>query len=255
MPTPKIQSKAVLVTGCSSGIGRATAERLAERGWTVYATARRPESIADLEEKGCRLLQLDVTDEQSMRAAVGAIEAEHGAVGVLINNAGYSQSGAIETVGIDDVRRQFETNVFGLVRLTQLALPKMRAQRWGKIVNVSSMGGELHVPRRRHLPREQVRARGDQRRAALRGQGVRRRRRRDPAGRHPHRLRRRRRRLDRGRRQPSPGRTGASTTRRRGDPRTPTRRARCRSSAAGPRTSRRRSSARSAPAARRSATA
>jgi len=134
------------VTGCSSGIGRATAERLAGRGWTVYATARRPQAIAELTESGCRVLQLDVNDEDSMRAAVAAVEAEHGAVGVLINNAGYSQSGAIETVGIDDVRRQFETNVFGLVRLTQLVLPAMRAQRWGKIVNVSSMGANFTFP-------------------------------------------------------------------------------------------------------------
>ncbi len=134
------------MTGCSSGIGRATAERLAGRGWTVYATARRPQAIAELTESGCRVLQLDVNDEDSMRAAVAAVEAEHGAVGVLINNAGYSQSGAIETVGIDDVRRQFETNVFGLVRLTQLVLPAMRAQRWGKIVNVSSMGANFTFP-------------------------------------------------------------------------------------------------------------
>ncbi|HEX4805832.1 MAG TPA: oxidoreductase [Conexibacter sp.] len=139
-------SKAVLITGCSSGIGRATARRLAARGWTVYATARRPESIADLEAAGCRTLALDVTDEGSMVAAVRAIEETHGAVGVLVNNAGYSQSGAIETVPIAAVRRQFETNVFGLARLTQLALPKMRDQRWGKIVNLSSMGGKLVFP-------------------------------------------------------------------------------------------------------------
>src|SRR5881397_1313020 len=133
-------SKAVLITGCSTGIGRATAERLAGHGWTVYATARRPESIADLEAKGCRTLALDVTDEGSMQAAVRAVEADAGAVGVLINNAGYSQSGAVESVPLDDVRRQFETNVFGLVRLTQLVLPGMRHQRWGKVVNISSMG-------------------------------------------------------------------------------------------------------------------
>ena len=139
-------SKAVLVTGCSSGIGRATAERMAGRGWTVYATARKPEAIADLEAAGCHVLALDVNDEASMAAAVSAVEAEHGAVGVLINNAGYSQSGAIESVGIDDVRRQFETNVFGLVRLTQMVLPAMRAQRWGKIVNVSSMGANFTFP-------------------------------------------------------------------------------------------------------------
>jgi NAD(P)-dependent dehydrogenase (short-subunit alcohol dehydrogenase family) len=139
-------SKAVLVTGCSSGIGRATAQRLAGAGWTVYATARRPASIADLAAAGCATLALDVTDEDSMRAAVNAVESEHGAVGVLVNNAGYSQSGAIETVPMDAVRRQFETNLFGLVRLTQLVLPRMRAQRWGKIVNVGSMGGRLTFP-------------------------------------------------------------------------------------------------------------
>jgi len=139
-------SKAVLITGCSSGIGRATAEHLAGKGWTVYATARRLESIADLQEKGCRTLALDVTDEASMAAAVGAVEEAEGAVGVLVNNAGYSQSGAVEDVPLDEVRRQFETNVFGLVRMCQLALPGMRRQGWGKIVNVSSMGGRLVFP-------------------------------------------------------------------------------------------------------------
>jgi NADP-dependent 3-hydroxy acid dehydrogenase YdfG len=139
-------SKVVLITGCSSGIGQATARRLAAAGWTVYATARRPESIADLEAAGCRTLALDVTDEDSMVATVRAVEETHGAVGVLINNAGYSQSGAIETVSMEAVRRQFETNVFGLARLTQLVLPRMRDQRWGKIVNLGSMGGKLVFP-------------------------------------------------------------------------------------------------------------
>ena len=139
-------SKAVLITGCSSGIGRATAEHLAERGWTVYATARRPESIADLEAKGCKLLALDVNDEASMQQAVSTVEQAEGAVGVPVNNAGYSQSGAVEAVPLDEVRRQFETNVFGLVRMCQLALPGMRGQRWGRIVNVSSMGGKLVFP-------------------------------------------------------------------------------------------------------------
>ncbi len=139
-------SKAVLVTGCSSGIGRATALRLVGSGWTVYATARKLEAIADLAEAGCRTLALDVTDESSMRAAVETIEADESAVGVLINNAGYSQSGALETVPLEALRRQFETNVFGLVRLTQLVLPAMRAQRFGKIVNLGSMGGRLSFP-------------------------------------------------------------------------------------------------------------
>ena len=139
-------SKAVLITGCSTGIGRATAERLATKGWTVYATARRPETIRDLEGRGCKTLALDVCSEESMRAAVDAVEKAHGAVGVLINNAGYGQEGVFEEVPMEIVRQQFETNVFGLVRLTQLALPAMRRQRWGKIVNLSSIGGRLTFP-------------------------------------------------------------------------------------------------------------
>jgi NAD(P)-dependent dehydrogenase (short-subunit alcohol dehydrogenase family) len=138
------RAPAVLVTGCSSGIGRATAERLARTGLTVYASARRVASLEGL--GGCRTLQLDVTDEESMRAAVAAIEREHGAVGVLVNNAGYSQSGAVESVTIDEARRQLETNVLGTARLTQLVLPGMRRQGSGRIVNVSSMGGRLTFP-------------------------------------------------------------------------------------------------------------
>ena len=139
-------SRAVLVTGCSSGIGRATALRLAGAGWPVYASARRPESLEDLGAAGCRPLALDVTDEESMAQAVAAIEDEHGAVGVLVNNAGFSQSGAMETVPMAEVRRQFETNVFGPVRLSQLVLPGMRAQGWGRIVVIGSMGGRLTFP-------------------------------------------------------------------------------------------------------------
>jgi NAD(P)-dependent dehydrogenase (short-subunit alcohol dehydrogenase family) len=167
-------SKAVLITGCSSGIGRASALRLARRGWTVYATARRPETLADLQNAGCRTLALDVTDEDSMRAAVEEVERAEGAVGVLINNAGYSQSGAIETVPLEAVRRQFETNVFGLVRLTQLVLPKMRAQRWGKIVNIGSMGGKLSFPGggHYHATKHALEAISDAMRFELRGFGI-----------------------------------------------------------------------------------
>src|SRR6185312_2064110 len=117
---------------------------------------------------------LDVTDEQSMRDAVASIEQAEGAVGVLVNNAGYSQSGAIETVPMDAVRRQFETNVFGLVRLTQLVLPKMRAQRWGKIVNVGSMGGRLSFPGggHYHATKHAIEALSDALRFELRGFGI-----------------------------------------------------------------------------------
>ncbi len=137
---------AALITGCSSGIGRATAERLQRDGFTVYATARRPETLTDLEAGGCKTLALDVTDEDSMAAAVKAVTDAEGGVGVLVNNAGYSQSGAVESVPLDQVRRQFETNVFGLIRMCQLVLPGMREQGAGKIVNIGSMGGRLTFP-------------------------------------------------------------------------------------------------------------
>ncbi|HTA35900.1 MAG TPA: SDR family NAD(P)-dependent oxidoreductase, partial [Solirubrobacteraceae bacterium] len=159
---------------CSTGIGRATALRLARGDWKVYATARRPETLADLADAGCQTLALDVTDEQSMRDAVAHVEAADGAVGALINNAGYSQSGAIETVPLDSVRRQFETNVFGLVRLTQLVLPKMREQRWGKIVNLGSMGGRLSFPGggHYHATKHALEAISDAMRFELRGFGI-----------------------------------------------------------------------------------
>ncbi len=167
-------SKAVLITGCSSGIGHATALRLAQDGWNVYATARRPESIADLAEQGCKTLALDVTDEASMSAAVDAVTEAEGAVGVLVNNAGYSQSGAVESVPLGQVRRQFETNVFGLIRMCQLVLPGMRAQHWGKIVNISSMGGRLTFPGGGlyHASKYAVEALSDALRFEVRGFGV-----------------------------------------------------------------------------------
>jgi NAD(P)-dependent dehydrogenase (short-subunit alcohol dehydrogenase family) len=167
-------SKAVLITGCSSGIGHATAEHLAARGWTVYATARRTESIAELADRGCKTLALDVTDEDSMRTAVAAVEDAEGAVGVLVNNAGYSQSGAIETLPLELLRAQFETNVFGLVRMCQLVLPGMRRQGWGRIVNVSSMGGRLTFPGggAYHGTKHAVEALSDALRFEVRGFGV-----------------------------------------------------------------------------------
>ena len=164
----------VLITGCSTGIGRATAERLAGAGHTVYATARRPESIADLEAKGCRTLALDVDDEESMRAAVAAVEEAEGAVGALVNNAGYSQSGAVESVNLDDVRSQFETNVFGLIRMCQLVLPGMRDAGRGRIVNVGSMGGKLTFPGGGiyHATKYAVEALSDAMRFEVKGFGV-----------------------------------------------------------------------------------
>lgn len=136
----------VLITGCSSGIGKATALLLARERFRVYATARNVDALHELSEAGCRVLSLDVNEEASMSAAVAAIEAEHGAIDVLVNNAGYSQSGALESVPMTRVRAQFETNVFGLVRLTQLVLPAMRRQGRGTIVNIGSIAGKVTFP-------------------------------------------------------------------------------------------------------------
>jgi NAD(P)-dependent dehydrogenase (short-subunit alcohol dehydrogenase family) len=169
-----MSSRAVLITGCSSGIGAATAAHLAEKGWIVYASARRVETLADLEAKGCRTLALDVTDAASCRAAVETVEAAEGAVGVLINNAGYSQSGAIESVPDERVRAQFDTNVFGLLTMCRLVLPKMREQGWGKIVNLSSMGGRFTFPGGGvyHASKHAVEALSDALRFEVKGFGV-----------------------------------------------------------------------------------
>jgi NAD(P)-dependent dehydrogenase (short-subunit alcohol dehydrogenase family) len=140
------EGRVILITGCSSGIGEATARRLLAAGHRVVATARRAESLAPLEAAGAMTLALDVTREETMRAAVAAVEQQLGGIDVLVNNAGYSQSGAVEEVPLDAVRRQFETNVFGGLRLAQLVLPGMRRQKWGRIINLSSMGGRLTFP-------------------------------------------------------------------------------------------------------------
>jgi len=136
----------ILITGCSSGIGAATANRLASHGHLVYATARKPDTLSALADAGCRTLALDVTDDGSMVAAVEAIVAEHGRVGALVNNAGYGEYGAVEDVSMERVRRQFETNVVGVARMSQLVLPSMRAAGAGRIVNIGSMGGRLTFP-------------------------------------------------------------------------------------------------------------
>lgn len=135
-----------LVTGASSGIGRATAFALLDAGFIVYATARRPEALTELAARGAITLRLDTTDEGSMVEAVRSVTRQHRALDLLINNAGYGEMGPIEEVGIERWRRQFETNVFGLVRLTQLALPAMRAAGRGRIINVGSGGGQFTFP-------------------------------------------------------------------------------------------------------------
>lgn len=136
-----MKQETVLITGASSGIGRATALLLHKQGYKVYATARRLELMKDLEEKGIHIESMDVTDEQSMLTGVEKIYKEAGRIDVLINNAGYGSMGALEDVPMEEARRQVEVNLFGLARLIQLVVPRMREARHGAIVNISSIGG------------------------------------------------------------------------------------------------------------------
>lgn len=138
--------KVVLITGASAGIGKATAERLMREGCIVYGVARRVERMADLERQGVRVLRLDLTDEHSMIAVVGVILKEQKRIDVLFNNAGFGLYGSIEEVEIADARQQFEVNLFGLARLTQLVIPTMREQGAGMVINNSSIGGKLYSP-------------------------------------------------------------------------------------------------------------
>ncbi len=136
-----MKQETVLITGASSGIGRATALLLREQGYNVYAAARRLELMKDLEQKGISTLAMDVTDEQSMLAGVERIYKEAGHIDVLINNAGYGSMGALEDVPMEEARYQVEVNLFGLARLIQLVVPRMRQAGQGTIVNISSIGG------------------------------------------------------------------------------------------------------------------
>ena len=135
----------VLITGCSSGVGRAAAKAFRAAGFETFATARNPDTLEELRALGCHTLALDVADEPARRAAVEAVEAQFGAVGVLVNNAGYAHYGPLEEIALDDLRRQFETNVFGGLRLAQLALPAMRGAGKGRIVNISSVAGRVSI--------------------------------------------------------------------------------------------------------------
>lgn len=136
----------VLITGASSGMGEATAEKLLDEGHTVYAAARRLEAMRDLEERGATALRMDITEEEDVAAVVDRITDERGGVDVLVNNAGFGLYGAVEDVPLEEARYQFEVNLFGLARLTRLVLPGMRKRGGGRIVNVSSMGGRIYMP-------------------------------------------------------------------------------------------------------------
>ena len=135
--------KVILLTGASSGIGYQTAESLAKEGHIVYGAARRTEKMETLKQFGVKPIYLDVTDEENIKSAIDTIIRNEGRIDVLINNAGYGSFGAVEDVEINEARRQFEVNLFGLARLVQLVLPHMRKQKEGRIINVSSMGGRL----------------------------------------------------------------------------------------------------------------
>jgi short-subunit dehydrogenase len=141
-----MNSKVVLVTGASSGIGAATASELNSLGFTVYAAARRVERMQTLANEGINVIAMDVTDDASMQAGIAAIIAQSGGVDILVNNAGYGSYGSVEEIPLSEARAQFEVNVFGAMKLTQLVLPHMRAQRAGTIVNITSMGGKIHTP-------------------------------------------------------------------------------------------------------------
>src|SRR6056297_1828903 len=138
--------KVAIITRASSGMGKSTANILHKQGYKVYGAARRTDRMKDLEEKGMGVVSLDLTNDESIVNAVNAILEKEGRIDVLVNNAGYGSYGSVEEVTIEEAKRQFEVNLFGLARITQLVLPIMRKQKSGRIVNVSSMGGKIYTP-------------------------------------------------------------------------------------------------------------
>ncbi|BBW76747.1 MULTISPECIES: oxidoreductase [Klebsiella] len=138
------EKKTALVTGASSGMGKAIARRLIQDGYQVYVAARSIDKMADLAELGAQPLRMDIARDEEIVSCVNAILSQTGGVDVLINNAGFGLYGPVEEIGIDEARYQFEVNLFGAARLTQLLLPAMRARRSGHIVNISSMGGKMY---------------------------------------------------------------------------------------------------------------
>ncbi len=138
--------KVALITGASSGIGEVTAHKFLKAGLIVYGGARRVEKMKGIEKAGANILALDLTVDESMEKVVNQIIEEQGKIDILINNAGYGSYGALEDVPIAEAKRQFEVNVFGLMRLTQLVLPGMRTQESGKIINITSVGGKMFSP-------------------------------------------------------------------------------------------------------------
>ena len=138
--------KVILITGASSGIGKETAKTLIAEGHIVYGAARRVEKMQDLVDAGGHAIGMDITHEPQIQSAVDRVLSEQSRIDVLINNAGYAVYGAVEEISLDDARRQFDVNLFGLAALTQKILPHMRQQRSGLIINVSSIGGKVYTP-------------------------------------------------------------------------------------------------------------
>jgi short-subunit dehydrogenase len=139
-------TKVAIITGASSGMGKSTAYNLLQQGYKVYGAARRVDRMKDLQAKGMEVVQLDLTQDESIVNAVNTILEREGRVDILINNAGYGSYGSVEEVPLEEAKRQFEVNIFGLARLTQLIIPTMRKQKSGRIVNISSMGGKIYTP-------------------------------------------------------------------------------------------------------------
>ena len=146
MPNRTQSQQVVLITGASSGMGKAFASALLQQGYIVYAAARRVARMEDLRQAGAKILEMDITNEDQVQRGVNQIQEEQGGVDVLINNAGFGLYGAMEDISLDEARYQFEVNLFGLARLTQLLLPTMRRKQAGKIINISSMGGRVYTP-------------------------------------------------------------------------------------------------------------
>lgn len=140
------QPQIILITGASSGMGFVTAKKLLEQGHIVYGAARRVDRMEELEKLGGHALELDITNEESIQNVVDQIIEEQGRIDVLWNNAGFGLYGSVEDTAIDKARYQFEVNLFGLARMTQMVLPHMRKQKSGKIINTSSMGGKVYMP-------------------------------------------------------------------------------------------------------------
>ena len=145
-PSRPDPQRSVLITGASSGIGFATAHQLLERGWRVFAAARRLDAMEALRSRGAEVLPLDLADQESRVQLADVISRRVGALDALVNNAGYGETGPVETMPIERARAMFEVNVFGLIALTQLLLPSMREQRRGRIVNLSSIAGRFVTP-------------------------------------------------------------------------------------------------------------